>query len=266
VITLLTQSLQAVDEKARDIVEYVQGVAQLAWSSFTGLFRRPFYLREYVDQIVDMGVSSLPIVVVTGLVTGMVLALQTNISLDKFGATSMLGNAIVATLVRELGPIMGALILAGRVGAGVTSQIGAMKVTSQIDALVALGSDPVKKLVLPRVLVFTLLMPLLITILSFCGVVGGWLLAKYSLNFPTPFYWFSIVETLRFIDIASGLTKAAAFGFVISLVASYEGLTTQGGTYGVGQSTTRAVVVSALGILVCNFFITRFFYSFLLSV
>ncbi len=253
------------DRSARGFVQYIQGVAILTWQVVTGLFRRPWYGREYILQTNDMAVASLPIVMMTGLVTGMVLALQSNISLEQFGATSMLGNAIIATLVRELGPIMGALILSGRVGAGVTSQIGAMRVTSQIDALLALGSDPVKKLVAPRVVVFTLLMPLLVTILCFLGAVGGWILARFTLNFSTPYYWASIVESMRFIDIFSSLTKSAAFGWIIATIGSYEGMMTQGGTYGVGRSTTRAVVIASLCILVADFFLTRLFYTALME-
>lgn len=260
----LTSPISAAEDLARRIVQYAQEVWRLAVAVASGFFRRPFYGREYILQMNDVGVASLPVIGLTGLVTGMVLALQSHISLQPFGGTSLLPNAITATLVRELGPIMGSLMVAGRVGAGITSQIGAMKVTSQIDAMMALGTDPIKKLVVPRIVSLTIMLPLLITLVCFLGVVGGWLLAKYALSFPTPFFWAGVIENLRFIDVWSSLAKSAVFGYVISLFACAEGLRTTGGTSGVGQATTRAVVIASLGVIIADFFLTKIFYTLLI--
>lgn len=262
---VFVQAARQADQWVRRFIRYLQGATLLAWNALSGALRPPWYVGEYVHQINDVGVASLPVIALTGIVTGMVLALQSHISLEKFGATTLLGNAITATLVRELGPIMGSLMVAGRVGAGITSQIGAMRVTSQIDALLALGTDPVKKLVAPRIIALTFTLPLLIILICFLGITGGWLLARFGLHFPTPYYWASVVENLRFIDIWSCLTKAAVFGFLIGTIACYEGMNTQGGTYGVGQATTRAVVISSLSIIVADFFLTRIFYTLLLE-
>lgn len=249
---------------ARRVVQYTQDIAKLTGQSIGGLWRGPFYRREFIDQLNDVGVSSLPVIGLTGLVTGMVLALQASISLEKFGGTSLLPNTITATMVREMGPIMGSLMVAGRVGAGITSQIGSMKVTSQIDAMLALGTDPIKKLVVPRILALTIMLPMLVILVSFLGIFGGWALAKVALHFPTPYYWAGVIENLRFVDIVSCLVKSAVFGFVISIFSCHEGMRTQGGTSGVGVATTRAVVVSSLGVLICDFFLTKVFYTLLL--
>ncbi len=260
--TVLQPAAKA-EKSIRRLVQYAQEVGWLAWRVLTGFFQRPFYFREYVKQANDMGVLSLPVLGLTGLVTGMVLALQSYISLEKFGGTRLLGNAVTGTLVRELGPILGALMTAGRVGAGITSQLGAMKVTSQLDAMTALGTDPIKRLVVPRVVTLTFMLPVLVILVIFLGIVGGWLLARFGLNFSTPFYWYSVIENLRFVDIFSSLAKSAAFGYVIALFSSFEGLRTEGGTTGVGTATTRAVVVSSLSVIVVDFFLTKIFYTML---
>jgi phospholipid/cholesterol/gamma-HCH transport system permease protein len=256
-----THPLAGIDLAGRRFIEYVQGVATLTWHILTGMFRRPVYAREYIVQINEMGVSSLPVIGLTGIVTGLVLALQSYLSLAQFGGTALLGNAITGTLVRELGPILGGLMMAGRVGAGITSQIGAMRVTSQIDALMALGTDPIKKLVIPRVVALIITLPVVITILCFLGIVGAWALARFQLQYQTGYFWGSVLENLRFIDIFSSLSKAAVYGYLISIIACYEGLRTQGGTHGVGQATTRAVVLSSLLIIISNFFLSKFFYT-----
>lgn len=263
-VTEVFRPVRSVERMLRRTAQYAQEIARLALLVWVGLFRRPFYGKDFVAQMNDVGVSSLPVIGLTGLVTGMVLALQTNISLEQFGATSLLGNAVTATLVRELGPIIGSLMVAGRVGAGITSQIGAMKVTSQLDAMLALGTDPIKKLVVPRVVALTFMLPLLIILVVFLGVFGAWLLARFALNFSTAFYWASVVENLRFIDIIACLIKSAVFGYLIALFSSFEGLQTQGGTSGVGQATTRAVVIASLAVIIADFFLSKFFYTLLI--
>lgn len=261
--TYLPGPLAAIDVAIRRFISFLQGMTFLFGHAVAGLFRRPFYGREYITHMNELGLASAPVIGLTGLVTGAVLALQASISLEQFGAISMLGNALINTVVRELGPIFAGLLVAGRVGAGITSQIGAMRVTSQIDALTALGTDPVKKLVVPRVVALTIALPLLTIYICLLATVGGWILARLALNFSTHYYWASIIESLRFVDIASGMTKAAVFGFLISMIACYKGLQTEGGTHGVGQATTQTVVTASLSILVANFFLTQLFYTML---
>lgn len=260
---IATQPATRADRTARQVVQYAQEVWRMNAAFWAGIVRRPLYGREYISQMNDAGVASLPVVGLTGIVTGMVLALQSYISLEAFGGTSLLPNAITGTLVRELGPILGSLMVAGRVGAGITSQIGAMKVTSQIDAMLALGSDPIKKLVVPRIVALTLTLPMLVSIVCFLGIAGGWGLARFALNFPTPSYWSGVVENLRFVDIASSMVKSGFFGYIIALFSCVEGFRTQGGTAGVGVATTRAVVVSSLAVVVSDFFLTKIFYTLL---
>jgi phospholipid/cholesterol/gamma-HCH transport system permease protein len=251
------------DLASRRLVQYAQEVAALAWRAAAGLAHRPFYGREYVDQMNDLGVSSLPVVAMTGLVTGMVLALQSSLSLGQFGATSLMGYAVTVPLVRELGPIMASLMVAGRVGAGITSQLGAMRVTSQLDAMVALGTDPIKKLVVPRVVTLTLVLPLLVAIGCFVGICGGWAVARATIAFPSPLFWASVGRSLHSLDLISALAKSAVFGLLISLLASHEGLHAAGGTTARVVARPTPVVVTSLSVLFADFVLTKLFYGLL---
>jgi phospholipid/cholesterol/gamma-HCH transport system permease protein len=219
-----------------------------------------------VQQMDVMGVQSLGIVVLTGLFTGMVLALQSSVQMKQFGATQYIGQLVSASMIRELGPVLAGLMVAGRVGSGIAAQLGSMKVTEQIDALNTLGTDPIKKLVTPRLLAAIIMMPMLTIIADLVGILGGNLIAELYVQLPTSFYWQSVWKqiaaggfALRYIpnDFIMGLSKPIVFGAIIAITGCYFGLATSGGTEGVGQSTTRTVVTASVLILVTDYFITQ---------
>ena len=256
--------------KAR--VAGVQSYLTLAWNALRFVFARPFYAGDLVQQMDAMGVQSLGIVLLTGFFTGMVLALQSSVQLRTFGATQYIGSLVSASMVRELGPVLAGLMVAGRVGSGVAAQIGSMRVTEQIDALNTLGTDPIKKLVTPRVLAGIIMLPVLTIINDLVGMLGGNLIARLYVGLPTSFYWQTVWEQLRgngFTfgivpnDFIQGLVKPIVFGGIIATTACYQGLATTGGTEGVGMATTRTVVASSIAILVSDYFLTQILLSLL---
>jgi len=228
---------------------------------------RPFYLRDMTQQMDTIGVGSLMIVVLTGLFTGMVLALQSAVEMKQFGATIYIGRLVGASTVRELGPVLTALMVTGRAGSGMAAQIGAMKVTEQVDALSTIGVDPVRKLVTPRFLAAIIMMPMLTMVTDLFAIFGGMLIAVTKLNLTTDLYMRSVYYTLsdsgfvlRYMPIdvlAGGIIKPVVFGAVMALTGCFYGLRTSGGTEGVGRSTTRAVVTSSILILALDYFLTQ---------
>lgn len=245
-------------EFAKDKVGAVQNYWLLAQRSLTNLFRRPRYVADTIQQADLIGVGSLPIVVLTGFFTGAVLALQTSNTLQKFGSLSLTGQLVALSMVRELGPVLTGLMVAGRNASGMASELGSMVVTEQIDAMRALGTDPIKKLVTPR-MVAAIVMLFFLTILSdLVGLSGGWMIARVMLGLDSNQYWTTAWQSLEFEDVLMGLTKPLFFGFVIASVGCYYGLFTRGGTQGVGRATTQAVVAASVLILVVDFFLTRF--------
>jgi len=244
----------------------------LAGKAIGFIFARPFYGGDLVQQMDAIGVQSLAIVVLTGFFTGMVLALQSSVQLKTFGAPMLIGRLVAASMIRELGPVLAALMVAGRVGSGIAAQIGSMRVTEQIDALNTLGTDPIKKLVTPRVLAALIMVPTLTIINDFVGILGGNVIAKAYVGIPTSLYWRTVWEQIAgggFIfkyvphDFVHGLVKPFVFGGIISLVGCHFGLKTSGGTEGVGIATTRTVVTSSILILVVDYFITQVLLAFL---
>ena len=244
----------------------VQGYFTLAWHAFRFIFARPFYRSDWIQQMDEIGVKSLGIVILTGFFTGMVLALQSAVQLQTFGATIYIGRLVAASMIRELGPVLSGLMVAGRVGSGIAAQLGSMKVTEQIDALNTLGTDPIKKLVTPRLLAAIVMMPVLAIVTDLVGILGGNVIGVAYIGLPSGLYWRTVWEqiaaggfTLRYIpnDFIQGLVKPFVFGAVISITACYFGLNTQGGTEGVGQSTTRTVVTASILILILDYFITQ---------
>jgi phospholipid/cholesterol/gamma-HCH transport system permease protein len=244
----------------------VQNYFTLAWNSIRFIFARPFYGGDVVQQMDAIGVQSLGIVLLTGFFTGMVLALQSSVQLRTFGATQYIGSLVAASMIRELGPVLAGLMVAGRVGSGVAAQIGSMRVTEQIDALNTLGTDPIKKLVTPRVLAGLVMLPLLTVINDFVGILGGNLIASLYVGLPSSFYWRTVWDviaqggfTLHYIpnDFIQGLVKPFIFGGIITTTACYYGLATTGGTEGVGLATTRTVVASSVAILISDYFLTQ---------
>jgi phospholipid/cholesterol/gamma-HCH transport system permease protein len=241
---------------------YLGGLGQLAGQTIQQARRGPIESAILMQQFDQVGVRSLSIVAITSLFIGMVLALQTAYSLSDFGGSLFIGKVVSLSLVRELAPVLMALMVGGRVGAGITAEIGTMKVTEQIDALRALATNPVRKLVVPKVLATTLMLPLLTVLSCFVGILGGLLIAVGSLNLTANFYTRSVITTLKYNDLASGIGKTFFFGFIIGLIACFNGLRTTGGADGVGRATTATVVTASISVLIMDFFLTKLFLIF----
>jgi phospholipid/cholesterol/gamma-HCH transport system permease protein len=235
----------------------MQEYVRLCRAAIAGVFTRPFYFRDLIEQFDSIGLGSLTVVVLTGLFTGAVLALQSGLTLDQFGARPFVGRLVSASMVKELGPVLTALMLAGRVGSGIAAEIGSMVVADQVNALRVLGSDPVRKLVVPRVLAGTLMCPVLTVISDVVGIVGGWIIAVGQLRVASSLYWSSVLESLYPADPWMGLIKPFVLGFVIVSIGCHMGLRTRGGTQGVGRATTNAVVAASVAVLAVDFFLTR---------
>jgi phospholipid/cholesterol/gamma-HCH transport system permease protein len=238
-------------------IKEVQDISYLAVKAFGSALRRPYYLRDILLQMDSIGVGSLTVVMLTGFFTGAVLALQTSKTLSTFGAKGLTGSLVAISLVRELGPVLASLMLAGRVGSGMASELGSMVVTEQINAMRALGTDPIKKLVVPRVLASIAMMPILTIVADGIGVIGGLVISYFVLHLSAALYLNNAWQALTYMDLFGGLLKPLIFGFVVSLVGCHCGLRTYGGTQGVGRSTTQAVVASSITILVFDLFLTR---------
>jgi phospholipid/cholesterol/gamma-HCH transport system permease protein len=236
----------------------VQDFTYLFASSVRHAFTPPRYIADTLVQMDIIGFGSLPIVLLTGFFTGGVLALQTYRTLATFGEVGLLGQVVALSVVRELGPVLTALMVAGRNSSGIASEIGSMLVSEQIDAMRALGTDPLRKLVSPRLYATVVTLPLLTVLADFCGLLGGFLVSFYTVHLTADEYWTSAYNALSFQDVTQGLLKPFFFAVVIALVGCYYGLRTTGGTEGVGRSTTQAVVVASVLILVLDFFITKF--------
>jgi phospholipid/cholesterol/gamma-HCH transport system permease protein len=238
---------------------YVGGLTKLAGETIRLTFRRPFERRAFATQLDIIGVQSMSIVVITAAFIGMVLALQTAYALQDFGGKIFIGKVVSLSLVRELAPVLMALMVGGRVGAGMTAEIGTMKVTEQIDALRALATNPVRKLIVPKVLATTIMLPALTTIAILVGTLGGMLIAVVQLDLSSNFYLRSVITSIGYDDLASGIGKTFFFGFFISIIACYNGLRTTGGADGVGRATTATVVTAAISVLIMDFFLTKLF-------
>ena len=236
-----------------EIQEYVRLIGQVGRSLVT----RPIYGRDIIEQLDSIGVGSMTVVLLTGTFTGMVLALQSGLTLDQFGARPVVGRLVSASMVKELGPVLTALMVTGRVGSGIAAELGSMVVTDQINALRALGTDPIRKLVVPRVLAGFVMAPVLTVISDFMGILGGSIIAIQQLQVPSSVYWKSITDGLYMQDVWMGLAKPFILGFAIVSIGCHVGLRTGGGTQGVGRSTTNAVVAASVAVLVLDFFITR---------
>jgi phospholipid/cholesterol/gamma-HCH transport system permease protein len=244
-------------EWTKDALLEVQEYVRLSKAALVASVTRPFYYRDVVQQFDQIGLGSLTVVVLTGLFTGAVLALQTGFTLDQFGARPFVGRLVSASMIKELGPVLTALMLAGRVGSGIAAELGSMVVADQVNALRALGTDPIRKLVAPRVLAGTIMCPILTVIADVVGIFGGWVIAVTQLRVASSLYWSSVFEALYPEDPWMGLIKPFFLGFVIVSIGCHVGLRTRGGTQGVGRSTTNAVVAASVAVLAVDFFITR---------
>lgn len=236
-------------------------VVLFVWASVGGLLRAPFYTKQLLRQLVELGYYSLPVVGMTALFTGAALALQTYNGFSRFSAESSVAIVVVLAITRELGPVMAGLMVAGRIGASYAAEIGTMRVTEQIDALETLSTDPYKYLVLPRLLAGLSMLPLLVLIGDVLGVFGGYLVSVHALHFSPIPYIKSTTQYLETKDVVSGLVKASAFGFIIALMGCYHGFHSKGGAQGVGAATTHAVVSASILILLSNYFMTSVFFG-----
>jgi phospholipid/cholesterol/gamma-HCH transport system permease protein len=245
--------------RAEQALLYMGEMTALAGQVLRQMWRGPYERPAIMTQLEQVGVRSLSIVAITSLFIGMVLALQTAYSLADFGGKLFIGMVVSLSLVRELAPVLMSLMVGGRVGAGMAAEIGTMKVTEQIDALRALATNPVTKLVFPRVLATTLMFPLLTIISCAVGIFGGMIIAVGTLNLDANFYFRSVANSLKYNDLASGISKTFFFGFSVGLIACQNGLRTTGGADGVGRSTTVTVVEGAITVLIMDFFLTKLF-------
>ncbi len=237
----------------------VQEFFLLAGRAIRNVFRAPHYGDDIALQMDDIGVGSLPIVVLTGLFSGAVMALQMSRALAQYGQVGRTGMVVAITLVRELGPDLTALMVAGRNSSGMASELGSMKVTEQIDAMRALGTDPIQKLVTPRLIATAVMLPVLTIIADFVGIFGGWMISYFFLNLTSRQYWSSAWRALEWNDVTQGLLKPFVFAFVVSLIGCFYGLRTTGGTQGVGRATTQAMVTASVLIFVLTYFIAQIF-------
>jgi phospholipid/cholesterol/gamma-HCH transport system permease protein len=242
---------------AKEKVEAVQEYSLLAGRSLSNLFARPHYLADTLLQADAIGVGSLPIVVLTGFFTGAVLALQTSATLEQFGSLSLTGQLVSLSMVRELGPVLTGLMVAGRNSSGMASELGSMKDTEQIDAMRAMGVDPTKKLVTPRVIATAIMLFFLSIISDLVGLAGGFVISFLRLGLNGNEYWSTAYQALRFADVFMGLCKPVVFGLIIATIGCYYGMSAKGGTQGVGRATTQAVVAASVLILVSDYFITQ---------
>lgn len=232
-----------------------------AAKSVKSCFSIPFYYKELIKQLINVGFYSLPIVGLTAVFAGMVLALQTYVGFTRFNAEGAVASVVVISLTRELGPVFAGLMVAGRMSSSIAAEIGSMRVSEQIDALLTLRVDPFKFLVAPRVIACVLMLPVLVLIADIIGVLGGFIVSITLLEFPAGGYITQTVNNLKFIDVFSGLVKASTFGFSIACFGCYNGFFSDLGAKGVGNATTNAVVSSCIGILVLNYLLTALFFG-----
>jgi len=240
-------------------LEQLGGMVRLGLATLRHLVRRPFELQLWFDQLYLLGVRSLTITNVTLLFTGMVLAIQTAHSLAAYGGKSFVGDIVALSVVRELGPVLTALMVSGRVGAGITAELGSMAVTEQVDAMRALAANPVRKLVVPRVAALVLTLPVLTILADAVALFGGLLMALFEIRQTKLYYMNHVLGALTVADIASGVGKTLFFAFFIGVIACYKGLNARGGADGVGRATTNTVVVSSIAVIISDFFLTKLF-------
>ena len=252
-------AIEAVKKGLLEVQEYVR----LCFAAARASISRPFYFSDLMEQIDIIGLGSLTVVLLTGFFTGAVLGLQSGMTLDQFGARPYVGRLISASMIKELGPVLTALMLTGRIGSGIAAELGSMMVTDQINALRALGTDPIRKLVVPRVLSGIFMTPVLTAISDFVGMVGGWIVATFRLQVATGLYWSSIKQGLYVEDVWMGLIKPLVLGFAIVTIACHVGLRTSGGTQGVGKATTVSVVAGSVAVIAVDYFVTQILISVL---
>ena len=236
-------------------------LARFTLKTVSHCFRPPFYFRALAGQMIEIGFYSLPVVALTTMFSGMVIALQSYSGLSTLSSEGVVASVVELTITRELGPVMAALMVAGRVGAAMAAELGTMRVTEQIDAVTTLSTNPFKYLIVPRVLAGVLMLPVLVLIGDIIGIYGGWLICVYKLDFNGTNFLRNVWNFMQAIDIYSGMTKAAVFGFIVTLLGCYNGYHSRGGAEGVGAATTNAVVASSILILISNYWLTELFFA-----
>jgi len=241
----------------KQLIFSVQDYSLLAWQSLANLVTPPQYWSDTLEQMDVIGVGSLPIIVAASLSIGAVLVLNTASQFQRFGMTALTGDAVSLALVRELGPTITALLVAGRNASGMASELGSMLVTEQVDAMRALGTDPIRKLMTPRVVATVLVLPLLVAVADFVGLVGGWIVAHFTLRLGAVQFWTRAVDALEFGDLVQGMVKPVVFAFIVATIGCFKGLRVRGGTQGVGRATTSAVVIASVLVLVSDFFLAK---------
>jgi phospholipid/cholesterol/gamma-HCH transport system permease protein len=256
VLSLLERWLKSAALEAQEYVRLIR-------DAFRAIVTRPYYKHDIVEQFDAIGWGSLTVVLLSGLFTGAALALQSGQTLDQFGARPVVGRLVSASMIKELGPVLTALMLTGRIGSGIAAELGSMMVTDQINALRALGTDPIRKLVVPRMLAGFLMAPVLTVVSDFVGILGGWVVARFTLQVNSGLYWSSVTHGLYIADAWMGLVKPFVFGFIIVTIACHVGLRTSGGTAGVGKATTLSVVAGSVAVIAADFFVTQILMSVL---
>jgi phospholipid/cholesterol/gamma-HCH transport system permease protein len=235
----------------------VQDYSLLAGRAFANIFTGPHYFQDTLEQMDFIGAGSMPIILLSGFFIGAVMVLQTGSQFVRFGQSSITGDVVAIALVRELGPAFTGLLVTGRCATGIASELGSMQVTEQVDAMRAMGTDPSRKLVTPRLLAALLMLPLLTAIMDFIGLLGGCTASVFSLRISAVQFWRRGIDALDFADLMQGFTKPIVFGFILSTIGCYKGLTVRGGTQGVGRATTSAAVVGSVLIIVADAFLTK---------
>ncbi|GGG48831.1 ABC transporter permease [Caldovatus sediminis] len=258
---LLLDAVAAIGRAGLRVCRMAGAVALFALEALSHLVRPPFYGRLFARALLEIAYFSLPVVALTALFTGMVLALQSYTGFARFNAEGAVANVVVLSITRELGPVLAGLMVSGRIGAAFAAEIGTMRVTDQIDALVTLSTNPMKYLVTPRLLAGTIALPLLVIVADILGVMGGWLIGTLRLDFTSATYLRSTFDFLQAGDVIHGLVKAAVFGFILTLMGCWFGYTSRGGAQGVGGATTSAVVSSSILILALDYVLTDLLFA-----
>ncbi|MBI4404614.1 MAG: ABC transporter permease [Deltaproteobacteria bacterium] len=246
----------------RRTFDFMGGSLNLLYSVLISIFKPPFYSKLLLEQCYLLGVRSLSLVFITAASTGMVMSIQFGYGLERFGGKLYVPRVVGLSIMRELGPVLTCLMIAGRVGSGIAAELGSMKVTQQIDAIRALGTDPLKRIIIPRILALFIMTPLLAVLADFVGIYGGMFISYFELNIHPSFYFHQSVVALRLSDFTIGIGKTLVFSLIIGVTGCYYGIKTEGGTQGVGQATTHSVVTSSILITIADFILTKIFWIF----
>jgi len=240
-------------------IDFCGGFFRLSLQTFRELFERPFYPKLLMEQLYYVGVKSFFLVAVSGLATGSVMALQYGFGLQKFGGTLYVPKISSLTILREMGPVFASLLVSGRVGSGIAAEVASMKVTQQIDAIRALGTSPIKRIVIPRLLACIIAFPVLTLFANYVALWGAMLICKTELNISADYFYAKTLDTISIADLTTGMIKTVVFAYFISITACLKGFKSEGGTQGVGDTTTWVVVASSVFIMISDFFLTKIF-------